>query len=139
METGIDKEGFFCRSPSAAAQSFFWFWIGTNFIILVTSKKSFHSSKTKDALQNRRNENHSETSPSSWWLPVVAMSFAVSHEAAAQEDAPCLSSTSLPKLSPLPGRNPSHSKPEEEENFEGRGDSLRKNKRYYHRLLGGRD
>jgi hypothetical protein len=43
-------------------------------------------------------------------------------------------------LSPLPGRNPSHSKPEEEEeNFEGRGDSLRKNKGYYHRLLGGRD
>jgi hypothetical protein len=42
-------------------------------------------------------------------------------------------------LSPLPGRNPSHSKPEEEENFEGRGDSLRKNKRCYNRLLGGRD
>jgi hypothetical protein len=38
-----------------------------------------------------------------------------------------------------PGRNPRYSKPEEEEKFEGRGDSLRKNKRYYHRLLGGRD
>jgi hypothetical protein len=37
-----------------------------------------------------------------------------------------------------PGRNPSYSKLEDEENFEGRGDSLRKNKRYYHRL-GGRD
>jgi hypothetical protein len=38
------------------------------------------------------------------------------------------------------GRNPSYSTPEEEEeNFEGRGDSLRKNKRYYHRLLGGCD
>jgi hypothetical protein len=91
----------FCHSPSAAAQSFFWFWIAANCIILVTSKKSFHSSKTKDASQNRRYENHLETSPSSWWLPVVAMSFSVSHEAAAQEDAPCLSSTSLPMLSPL--------------------------------------
>jgi hypothetical protein len=101
----LTKQGFFVTPQVLLHKASFGFGLLPIAQYWWQAKKAFIG-KTKDASQNRRYENHSETSPSSWWLPVVAMSFAVSHEAAAQKDVPCLSSTSLPMLSPLPRKKP---------------------------------